>query len=253
MKEFLLKHIRVKTLAVSWHVCWLTYLLTEGTNFINLLLCLITGASLQAVANLYNSSSSNQELKRYIWFLVATSFVAGGIVAFQKPGLWAFAPLAYVLAFGYSRTIFSTIKVSESFLGTLLILVAFGPFASLGVAIAVEGANFFENFIAGFINAIFAHNLLWIHHLKDLEKDKAAGKKTIPALLGEKKSLTLFVAENAFGVLFVNFYFGLPQATVILVFVTILAWLIMFKDFLLAFHYWVFSLLIFPFVFKLVT
>jgi len=252
MKEFLLKHIRVKTLAVSWHVCWLTYFLTEGTNFTNLLLCLVTGVSLQALANLYNSSCSRPELKRYIWFFVATSFVAGGIVAVQKPVLWAFAPLAYVLAFGYSRTIFSTVKVSESFLGTLLILVAFGPFASLGVAIAVKGTNFSENFIAGFINAIFAHNLLWIHHLKDLEKDKAAGKKTIPVLLGEKKSLTLFVAETAFSVLFINFYFGLPQATVILVFVAILTWLILVKDFMLAFHYWVFSLLIFPFVFKLV-
>ncbi|MCS6893296.1 MAG: prenyltransferase [Deltaproteobacteria bacterium] len=249
LKEILLRHIRVKTLVVSFHTVTNTYLISGGTP-VQLLIALVLAVLLQTSANLYNSLQNFENSKSLMMLFVLTlgsSFLIGSYLAVQKPILWIFGVPAIVFVLGYSKKFsFMDFRISEHPLADLIILLSFGPIATFGCYAYFSGTDIPSLVMLAPLNAVFAHNLLWIHRIKDIEKDLSLGKKTFSVRLGEHKSIFVFAVENLIMLCLFASHFGLVTSSFAIA--STLATLIFLtqRKFNTVFHFWITSLTVHP-------
>ncbi len=254
IKDFLLRQVRFKTLSVSFNVITSVFLLSNA-SFLKYLIALVIGFLLQGLANIFNSfqtevkSASSRNL---IYLLLACLLLLGGVASGTNIYLWAVGLLAILIVFSYSyKGARWRVRVSETPLADIFIILSFGPLATYGAAEYFGVEHITQIAVLSILNGILAHNLLWIHRIKDIDKDLSAGKKTLAVLLGKDYSLVLMMLENLYAIHLVYQNFGVLCAGLILGIFTLIISLIKFNNFYYAFHFWILFLLMNPFVLKL--
>ncbi|MCS6961504.1 MAG: prenyltransferase [Deltaproteobacteria bacterium] len=246
----LARQTRYKTLSVAFHSVTVTYLISNKGSFYQYVICLLVGFAIQASANLFNSLqvTNDIKIKKATAVCFTLSVLAGSLAVIEKPFLIFFGLLALAISAGYSKKL-SVLQVrpSETVLADLFILFSFGPIGTYGSFYFFGGTNFDEAVTLSVINGVFAHNLLWIHRIKDIEKDKASGKKTLAVRLGFGGSVLVFVLENLFAISLGISTFGYLKCFLAVSSMVALAFLLCQKKFFESFHLWVLFLLLNPF------
>ena len=77
-------------------------------------------------------------------------------------------------------------------MGELVVFIFFGLVAVIGTDYIQTGGFSFVAFIAGCISGCFATAVLLINNIRDIQTDKASGKKTLASRIGKKPALFLF-------------------------------------------------------------
>ncbi len=77
-------------------------------------------------------------------------------------------------------------------LGELVVFIFFGLVAVIGTDYIQTGGFNFVALIAGCISGCFATAVLLINNIRDIQTDKASGKKTLASRIGSKPALFLF-------------------------------------------------------------
>lgn len=77
-------------------------------------------------------------------------------------------------------------------LGELFVFVFFGLVATTGTTLVQAGTVSLESWVAGVAAGLFACAVLVANNLRDLNQDKAAGKKTLSVRIGDTSSRILF-------------------------------------------------------------
>jgi len=77
-------------------------------------------------------------------------------------------------------------------LGELVVFIFFGLVAVIGTDYIQTGGFNFVAVIAGCISGCFATAVLLINNIRDIQTDKASGKKTLASRIGSKPALFLF-------------------------------------------------------------
>lgn len=252
---YLTRHIRYKTLAASFHSVTSSYLLSQAP-FWKYAICLVVGISLQALANLYNSyqNEKSSAIKKGLMIALFTALGAGLVAINTRPGLIFFGVICLAMSGGYSM--YSNIlkaRPSETPLADIMVFLSFGPLSVFGATYFFEGQKFFDEtkydkiFAISLINGILSHALLWIHRIKDSEKDKLAKKKTTVVLLGERMSRGILALELLL-LVFLGFKIGAIAGASLAFSSILLVYFIWSRNFYYAFHFWVIFLMINPFL-----
>jgi 1,4-dihydroxy-2-naphthoate octaprenyltransferase len=107
-------------------------------------------------------------------------------------------------------------------LGELVVFVFFGLVATVGTTYTQVGTVNIESWLAAAAAGFFACAVLMVNNIRDLDQDKAAGKRTLAVLVGLRAARVLFaifvVVPYVILVFFVLFYTKAP-----LVYFTLLA------------------------------
>lgn len=126
--------------------------------------------------------------------LSARAVLAGGLVAFAIGGAlgltivafvgWQVLPLgvASVLA-GYAYTA-PPLKLAYRALGELIVFVFMGPVIVMGAAYVQLEAWTWEAFLASLPVGLLVSAILHANNLRDIEGDRATGKRTLASLVG---------------------------------------------------------------------
>ena len=77
-------------------------------------------------------------------------------------------------------------------LGEVVVFIFFGLVAVIGTDYIQTGGFSFVAVIAGCISGCFATAVLLINNIRDIQTDKASGKKTLASRIGKKPALFLF-------------------------------------------------------------
>ncbi len=77
-------------------------------------------------------------------------------------------------------------------LGELFVFVFFGLVATLGTTLVQAGTVNLESWIGGVSIGLIACAVLMVNNLRDLAPDKAAGKRTLAVLIGDRASRIVF-------------------------------------------------------------
>lgn len=122
------------------------------------------------------------QMKKAIIFVFALSFLIGALL-FVIGGIWIFslAVLAILLGFFYTTGPF---PFSYSGLADLIVLIFFGPVATLGVYYLQTHSIAIEPIYAGFSCGFFSCAILTANNLRDESQDKLADKKTLIVRFG---------------------------------------------------------------------
>ena len=96
-------------------------------------------------------------------------------------------------------------------LGELAVFVFFGGVAVIGTAYAIGGIIPFESILAAVAAGSFATATILIAHTRDIPSDRAAGKRTLSTIIGDRRSRVLYTVLLAIpylvaGVLMAMFY-----------------------------------------------
>jgi 1,4-dihydroxy-2-naphthoate octaprenyltransferase len=77
-------------------------------------------------------------------------------------------------------------------LGEVFVFIFFGPVATLGTTLVQAGTINVESVIGGIGIGLIACAVLMVNNLRDLTPDKAAGKRTLSVLIGDRASRIVF-------------------------------------------------------------
>lgn len=77
-------------------------------------------------------------------------------------------------------------------LGELFVFVFFGLVATAGTTLVQAGTVSLESWVAGIAAGLFASAVLVANNVRDIEQDRAAGKKTLSVRIGKTSSRILF-------------------------------------------------------------
>lgn len=125
---------------------------------------------------------SSSQMKKAIAFVFTLSFIVGIFLWFFG-GIWIFtlSILAIFLGFFYTTGPF---PLSYNGLADLIILIFFGPIATLGVYYLQTHSIHIEPIYAGLSCGFFSCAILTANNLRDEVQDRAADKKTLVVRFG---------------------------------------------------------------------
>ena len=82
-------------------------------------------------------------------------------------------------------------------LGELMAFLFFGPVAVIGTVYATIGRITEDSIALGIAMGCFSAALMVVNNLRDIETDRAAGKRTLPGLIGRRASKALYAVLMA--------------------------------------------------------
>lgn len=134
--------------------------------------------------------ATTRELLLVSVIMGALGTLFGGIILVYR-GLPIFVCflIGVVLAFFYSAP---PLRLSYRGFGEFVVGLLFGPVLMSGVSYAVCGRLDSSVSFLSIPMGILAANILYVHSIMDLDPDKRAGKYTLAALMGSKRTATLF-------------------------------------------------------------
>lgn len=103
-------------------------------------------------------------------------------------------------------------------LGELVSFLFFGPVAVVGTTYALIGRSTDDAITLGIAMGCFSAALMLTNNLRDIDTDRAAGKRTVPTLIGRRASKALYAVLMLvpFGILWVYSY-ALAYGAVVLI------------------------------------
>lgn len=130
------------------------------------------------------------QMLRASHFAFAMAFVFGSyLVALGGLPILLIGLVSVIAAYGYSS---GPWPISRGPLGELFVLVFFGLVAVGGIAWLHTGQLTTASVLVGLVVGLPASMVLLINNARDIETDRAAGRKTLAIILGRKASLRLF-------------------------------------------------------------
>ena len=131
-----------------------------------------------------------QQMLRASHFVFALAFVFGSyLVALGGLPILLIGVISVIAAYGYSS---GPWPISRGPLGELFVLVFFGLVAVGGIAWLHTGQLTTATVLVGLVVGLPASMVLLINNARDIETDRAAGRRTLAIVLGRKGSLRLF-------------------------------------------------------------
>jgi 1,4-dihydroxy-2-naphthoate octaprenyltransferase len=183
-----------------------------NANALNFFLALIVGVGLQVGVNYANDYSdgikgtdkdrvgpmrlvgsgaaSPEAVKRAAVIAIAIAALAGVLLAARSSWiLIGVGALAIVAAWTYTG---GPKPYGYLALGEVSVFIFFGLVATLGTYFAHVGSLSFEVILASFAMGSLACAILVLNNLRDLEKDKAAGKITLAVKIGDLQTRNFY-------------------------------------------------------------
>ena len=131
-----------------------------------------------------------QQMLRASHIVFALAFVFGSyLVALGGLPILLIGVISVIAAYGYSS---GPWPISRGPLGELFVLVFFGLVAVGGIAWLHTGQLTTAAVLVGLVVGLPASMVLLINNARDIETDRAAGRRTLAIVLGRKGSLRLF-------------------------------------------------------------
>ncbi len=179
-----------------------------NANAVNFFLALIVGVALQVGVNYANDYSDGvkgtdkdrvgpmrlvgsgaatpEAVKRAALIAIAIAVVAGVSLAARSSWiLLALGTLSIIAAWTYTG---GPKPYGYFALGEVSVFIFFGLVATLGTYFAHVGSLSFEVLLASFAMGCLACAILVLNNLRDLEKDKLAGKITLAVKIGDSQT-----------------------------------------------------------------
>lgn len=179
--------------------------LQVGVNYANDYSDGIKGTDLDRIGpmRLVGSGAATPEaVKRAALIAIGIASIAGVLLAARSSWLLlAFGALSIVAAWTYTG---GPKPYGYHALGEVSVFIFFGLVATLGTYFAHVGSISFEVLLASFAMGSLACAILVLNNLRDLEKDKNAGKITLSVKIGDAQTRKLFQ-----GLLFAPLLFAL--------------------------------------------
>jgi 1,4-dihydroxy-2-naphthoate octaprenyltransferase len=185
----------------------------EGWHWVRALLCLAVALALQVAVNYANDYSdgvrgtdANRVGPSRLTGSGAASPRAVLGVALAFFGIAALAGIALVVTTGYwwllavgavciaAAWLYTGGKKPYGYnaLGEVAVFVFFGLVATAGTMFVQVGTVSFENWMAGTTIGLISVAVLVINNTRDIRQDRAAGKRTLSVLIGDRASRILF-------------------------------------------------------------
>ncbi|NCV34958.1 MAG: 1,4-dihydroxy-2-naphthoate polyprenyltransferase [Actinobacteria bacterium] len=185
-----------------------------NANAVNFFLALVVGVALQVGVNYANDYSDGvkgtdkdrvgpmrlvgsgaatpEAVKRAALIAIAIAVVAGVSLAARSSWiLIALGALSIIAAWTYTG---GPKPYGYFALGEVSVFIFFGLVATLGTYFAHVGSLSFEVLLASFAMGCLACAILVLNNLRDLEKDKLAGKITLAVKIGHSQTRRLYQA-----------------------------------------------------------
>ncbi len=183
-----------------------------NANALNFFLALIVGVGLQVGVNYANDYSDGikgtdkerigpmrlvgsgaatpEAVKRAALIAIAIAALAGLLLAARSSWiLLALGALSIIAAWTYTG---GPKPYGYFALGEVSVFIFFGLVATLGTYFAHVGSLSFEVILASFSMGSLACAILVLNNLRDLEKDKSAGKITLAVKIGDSQTRRFF-------------------------------------------------------------
>lgn len=184
-----------------------------NANALNFLLALIVGLGLQIGVNYANDYSDGikgtdkdrigpmrlvgsgaatpEAVKRAALIAIGIASLAGVLLAARSNWiLLALGALSIIAAWTYTG---GPKPYGYFALGEVSVFIFFGLVATLGTYFAHVGSISFEVLLASFAMGSLACAILVLNNLRDLERDKSAGKITLAVKIGDSQSRKFFI------------------------------------------------------------
>ena len=185
-----------------------------NSNAVNFFLALVVGVALQVGVNYANDYSDGvkgtdkdrvgpmrlvgsgaatpEAVKRAALIAIAIAVVAGVSLAARSSWiLIALGALSIIAAWTYTG---GPKPYGYFALGEVSVFIFFGLVATLGTYFAHVGSLSFEVLLASFTMGSLASAILVLNNLRDLEKDKLAGKITLAVKIGHSQTRRFYQA-----------------------------------------------------------
>ena len=185
-----------------------------NANAVNFFLALIVGVALQVGVNYANDYSDGikgtdkdrvgpmrlvgsgaatpEAVKRAALIAIAIAAIAGVLLAARSSWiLIALGVLSIIAAWTYTG---GPKPYGYFALGEVSVFIFFGLVATLGTYFAHVGSLSFEVLLASFAMGCLACAILVLNNLRDLEKDKLAGKITLAVKIGHSQTRRFYQA-----------------------------------------------------------
>ena len=185
-----------------------------NANAVNFFLALVVGVALQVGVNYANDYSDGvkgtdkdrvgpmrlvgsgaatpESVKRAALIAIAIAVVAGVSLAARSSWiLIALGALSIIAAWTYTG---GPKPYGYFALGEVSVFIFFGLVATLGTYFAHVGSLSFEVLLASFAMGCLACAILVLNNLRDLEKDKLAGKITLAVKIGDSQTRRFYQA-----------------------------------------------------------
>jgi 1,4-dihydroxy-2-naphthoate octaprenyltransferase len=185
-----------------------------NANAVNFFLALVVGVALQVGVNYANDYSDGikgtdkdrvgpmrlvgsgaatpEAVKRAALIAIAIAVVAGVSLAARSSWiLIALGALSIIAAWTYTG---GPKPYGYFALGEVSVFIFFGLVATLGTYFTHVGSISFEVLLASFAMGCLASAILVLNNLRDLEKDKLAGKITLAVKIGDSQTRRLYQA-----------------------------------------------------------
>ena len=185
-----------------------------NANAVNFFLALIVGVALQVGVNYANDYSDGikgtdkdrvgpmrlvgsgaatpEAVKRAALIAIAIAAIAGVLLAARSSWiLIALGALSIIAAWTYTG---GPKPYGYFALGEVSVFIFFGLVATLGTYFAHVGSLSFEVLLASFAMGCLACAILVLNNLRDLEKDKLAGKITLAVKIGHSQTRRFYQA-----------------------------------------------------------
>ena len=131
-----------------------------------------------------------QQMLRAAHLVFAMAFVFGSyLVALGGLPIVLIGVISVIAAYGYSS---GPWPISRGPLGELFVLVFFGLVAVGGIAWLHTGTLSTAAVLVGLVVGLPASMVLLLNNARDIETDRAAGRKTLAIVMGRRGSLRLF-------------------------------------------------------------
>ncbi|MDY5968473.1 MAG: 1,4-dihydroxy-2-naphthoate octaprenyltransferase [Bacteroidales bacterium] len=149
---------------------------------------------------------TEREMRRAVLITLAL-VVLLGIVLVAKGGALIF----FIGVFGiFFAWLYTATHHSLSYLGVadVFVFLFFGVLATMGTAYLQTGTLDWQSVLAGGVNGVISMSVLCINNLRDVESDRAAGKRTIVVRFGITAGRVEIVACALFSLVFAWLAFG---------------------------------------------
>jgi 1,4-dihydroxy-2-naphthoate octaprenyltransferase len=146
----------------------------------------------------------------------AVAAAAGGYLAIVAgPFVLLIGAVSFLAALGYTN---GPLPYGYRGLGEVFVFIFFGFVATVGTRFVYDGTSPARAWVVGAVMGLLASAILIANNVRDLDTDRASGKRTLAVLMGRPATKILYttVVSAAFAVITVAVLFGaLPSETMV--------------------------------------
>ena len=133
---------------------------------------------------------SQRQMRRAIVAVLSVAGVAGAyLTVVAGPIVLAIGVAAVIAALGYTG---GPVPYGYRGLGEVFVFVFFGLVATVGTRFVYDGTAAREAWIGGVVMGLLAAAILVANNVRDIETDRAAGKRTLAVVIGRQRSTVLY-------------------------------------------------------------